>query len=74
MMTTMRRSPLLAAAFAVLAFTGVARAEQIVVSNYGIAANGMPYAIAMAKGFFNRREPMSRASSPPTAAAPPSET
>ena len=27
-------------------------AEQIVVSNYGIAANGMPYAIAMEKGFF----------------------
>jgi NitT/TauT family transport system substrate-binding protein len=27
-------------------------AEQIVVSNYGVAANGMPYAIAMAKGFF----------------------
>jgi NitT/TauT family transport system substrate-binding protein len=27
-------------------------AEQIVVSNYGIAANGMPYAVAVAKGFF----------------------
>jgi NitT/TauT family transport system substrate-binding protein len=27
-------------------------AEQIVVSNYGVAANGMPYAIAMEKGFF----------------------
>jgi len=27
-------------------------AEQIVVSNYGVAANGMPYAVAMAKGFF----------------------
>jgi len=26
--------------------------EQIVVSNFGVAANGMPYAIAMAKGFF----------------------
>jgi NitT/TauT family transport system substrate-binding protein len=26
--------------------------EQIVVSNYGVAANGMPYAIAMEKGFF----------------------
>ncbi len=26
--------------------------EQIVVSNFGIAANGMPYAVAMAKGFF----------------------
>ena len=29
-------------------------AEQIVVSNYGIAANGMPYAIAMEKGFFKQ--------------------
>jgi NitT/TauT family transport system substrate-binding protein len=27
-------------------------AEQIVVSNFGVAANGMPYAIAMEKGFF----------------------
>src|ERR1700685_3384181 len=26
--------------------------EQIVVSNFGVAANGMPYAIAMDKGFF----------------------
>jgi NitT/TauT family transport system substrate-binding protein len=29
-------------------------AEQIVVSNYGIAANGMPYAIAMKQGFFRQ--------------------
>jgi NitT/TauT family transport system substrate-binding protein len=29
-----------------------ARAEDIVVSNYGVSANGMPYAVAMAKGFF----------------------
>ena len=27
-------------------------APQIVVSNYGVAANGMPYAVALAKGFF----------------------
>jgi NitT/TauT family transport system substrate-binding protein len=27
-------------------------AEQIVVSNYGVAANGMPYAVAVEKGFF----------------------
>jgi NitT/TauT family transport system substrate-binding protein len=34
---------------------GVARAaQQIVVSNYGIAANGMPYAVALAKGFFKQ--------------------
>jgi NitT/TauT family transport system substrate-binding protein len=31
-----------------------ASAAQIVVSNYGIAANGMPYAVAMAKGFFKQ--------------------
>jgi NitT/TauT family transport system substrate-binding protein len=31
-----------------------AAAEQIVVSNYGIAANGMPYAIAMKQGFFQQ--------------------
>jgi NitT/TauT family transport system substrate-binding protein len=29
-----------------------ARAEEIVVSNYGVSANGMPYAVALAKGFF----------------------
>jgi NitT/TauT family transport system substrate-binding protein len=28
--------------------------QQIVVSNYGVAANGMPYAVAMAKGFFKQ--------------------
>jgi NitT/TauT family transport system substrate-binding protein len=31
---------------------GAAQAEEIVVSNYGVSANGMPYAIAMEKGFF----------------------
>jgi NitT/TauT family transport system substrate-binding protein len=31
---------------------GPARAEQIAVGNYGVAANGMPYAVAMAKGYF----------------------
>src|SRR6516225_11005412 len=45
------------AAFAALVLATVlllraASAEEIVVSNYGIAANGMPYAVAMAKGFF----------------------
>ena len=29
-----------------------ARAEEIVVSNYGVSANGMPYAVALEKGFF----------------------
>ena len=27
-------------------------AEEIVVSNYGVTVNGMPYAVAMAKGYF----------------------
>jgi ABC-type nitrate/sulfonate/bicarbonate transport system substrate-binding protein len=43
-------------AFAIASFLTVAsppaRAEQIVVSNYGVSPNGMPYAIAMEKGFF----------------------
>lgn len=32
--------------------TWMAQAEEIVVSNYGVSANGMPYAIAMEKGYF----------------------
>lgn len=43
------------AAACVLAGTvvaGAARADDIVVSNYGVSANGMPFAVAMAKGFF----------------------
>lgn len=31
-----------------------ALAEEIEVGNYGIAANGMPYAVAMAKGYFKK--------------------
>jgi len=31
---------------------GAARAEEIEVGNYGVSANGMPYAVAMEKGFF----------------------
>jgi NitT/TauT family transport system substrate-binding protein len=31
---------------------GTARADEIVVSNYGVSANGMPYAVALEKGFF----------------------
>ena len=41
-----------ATALAVMLATAAARAEEIVVSNYGVSANGMPYAVAMAKGFF----------------------
>src|SRR5258708_13433900 len=50
-MARMRQSLIFGAAF-FLAFASASQAEQIVVSNYGIAANGMPYAIAMEKGFF----------------------
>src|SRR3982750_4063297 len=32
--------------------SSVAYAEEIVVSNYGVSANGMPFAVAMAKGYF----------------------
>lgn len=53
-MMKVRRSLLFCAAFAALALTNAARAEQIVVSNYGIAANGMPYAVALEKGFFKQ--------------------
>lgn len=35
-----------------MALSGGAQAEDIVVSNYGVSANGMPYAVALAKGFF----------------------
>jgi NitT/TauT family transport system substrate-binding protein len=31
---------------------GQVSAEEIVVSNYGVSANGMPYAVALEKGFF----------------------
>ena len=37
-----------------LALAGAAQAEDIVVSNYGVSANGMPFAVAMAKGFFKQ--------------------
>jgi len=42
----------------VLAFALVpvaAGAEEIVVSNYGVTTNGMPFAVAMAKGFFKQQ-------------------
>ena len=53
-MITMRQSLIVTAVVAGMALPGIARAEQIVVSNYGIAANGMPYAVAMEKGFFKQ--------------------
>ena len=41
-----------AAALALALASALAAAEEIVVSNYGVSANGMPYAIAMEKGYF----------------------
>ena len=41
---------LFALACAALALT--ARAEQVVVSNYAVTTNGMPFAVAMEKGYF----------------------
>ena len=38
-----------------LAIPLAAGAEEIVVSNYGVTTNGMPYAVAMAKGFFKQQ-------------------
>ena len=43
---------MLAAAIAMLAAATAAHSEEIVVSNYGVSANGMPYAVALAKDYF----------------------
>ena len=43
-----------AAAAGLLAVSAAQAGQQIVVSNYGVAANGMPYAVALAKGFFKQ--------------------
>jgi len=51
-MHTIFSRALAALALAALLSSGAASAEEIVVSNYGVAANGMPYAIALEKGFF----------------------
>src|SRR3984893_5534329 len=40
------------AALTALFFANPAGDEEIVVSNYGVAANGMPFAVALAKGYF----------------------
>jgi NitT/TauT family transport system substrate-binding protein len=37
---------------AILLRGGTSRADEIAVGNYAVSANGMPYAVAMAKGFF----------------------
>jgi NitT/TauT family transport system substrate-binding protein len=55
---TRGRNALIALAFAMLPVAAVtleARAEEIVVSNYGVTTNGMPFAVAMAKGFFKQQ-------------------
>ena len=36
----------------VLALSAAAHSEQIVVSNYAVTTNGMPFAVAMEKGYF----------------------
>jgi NitT/TauT family transport system substrate-binding protein len=46
------RRLILLAGCTLLALAGRAAAEDIVVSNYGVSANGMPFAVAQAKGFF----------------------
>jgi NitT/TauT family transport system substrate-binding protein len=45
------RGGMLAATFAMFV-AAPAASEEIVVSNYGVSANGMPYAVALAKDFF----------------------
>ena len=54
MIATLNRfKPLAGLAVLGLALTaGPVSAEEIVVSNYGVSANGMPYAVAQEKGFF----------------------
>ena len=50
-MTALRlRHLALAAALAFVALP--ARAEQIAVGNFGVAANGMPFGVALTKGYF----------------------
>ncbi len=41
-----------AASALVAAWSGPSAAEEIVVSNFGVSANGMPYGVARAKNFF----------------------
>jgi NitT/TauT family transport system substrate-binding protein len=36
----------------IVAMPAAAAADEIVVSNYGVTTNGMPFAVALAKGFF----------------------
>jgi NitT/TauT family transport system substrate-binding protein len=52
MSSFIKPSAIAALALAALLPLRAMAAEQIVVSNFGVAANGMPYAIAMDQGFF----------------------
>src|SRR6185436_19912314 len=39
-------------AASLLAYTGPATAEELAIANYGVVTAGMPYAVALAKGYF----------------------
>ncbi|HLJ19884.1 MAG TPA: ABC transporter substrate-binding protein, partial [Stellaceae bacterium] len=52
MLSKTKLGSILALVLTAVSLPAAAQAEEIVVSNYGVAANGMPYAIAMEKGFF----------------------
>jgi NitT/TauT family transport system substrate-binding protein len=49
-----KRHTTLLAALPLLGLLGTAQAENIAVGNYGVSANGMPFAVALAKGFFQQ--------------------
>ena len=51
-MTQRKTSPWMAALALGIAFATPSQAEQIAVGNFGVSANGMPYAVALDKGFF----------------------
>jgi len=51
-MTQRKTSPWMAALALAIAFATPTLAEQIAVGNFGVSANGMPYAVALDKGFF----------------------
>ena len=42
-------------ALAIVVLPPTAQAEEIVVSHYGVTTNGMPFAVALAKGFFKQQ-------------------
>jgi NitT/TauT family transport system substrate-binding protein len=48
----MKKLPCLLAAAAFCAGVAIAHAEEIAVGNYGVSANGMPFGVALAKGYF----------------------